>query len=204
MRTCVTRKAHDKRYFYYACAKRREGRGVCPNRRSYRAEVLEAAVRRAVCGLLANRERVREGFDARLRRERSGTRGDPDAAEGALLRSLTKVDRTRSRYQEMTAKGLMTFDELRARLEELEGSREAVLQELEEIQRRRKSAQRLVRDGEALLESYAGPRPEFLEDLAAEERHRVYRMLELKVLVSAGGSPTVDGIVGSAVLRALK
>jgi site-specific DNA recombinase len=204
MRTCVTRKNPNKRYFYYACAKHREGRGVCPNRRSYRAEVLEDAVRRAVGGLLADPERVREGFEARLRRECSGARGDPNAQEGALLRRLTEVDRTRSRYQEMTAKGLMTFDELRARLEELEGSREAVLQELEEVRRRRESAQRLVRDEEALLESYAGTRPESLEVVPAEERRRVYRMLQLEVLVSADGSLSVDGIAGSAVLSALE
>ena len=161
-------------------------------------------MRRTVCGLLADPERVREGFEARLRRECSGTRGDPDAQEAALLRRLTEVDRTRSRYQEMTAKGLMTFGELRARLEETEGSREAVLQELEELRHRFESAHRLVRDEEALLKSYVGSHPEFLEGLPAEERHRLYRMLQLEVLVSEGGSLTVDSITGAAVLSVLK
>jgi hypothetical protein len=40
MRTCVTRKKPDRVYFYYACAKRRECRDACPNRRSYRADAL--------------------------------------------------------------------------------------------------------------------------------------------------------------------
>jgi hypothetical protein len=43
-----------------------------------------------------------------------------------------KADRTRSSYQEMTARGLMTFDELGAKLEELANTREVALQELEE------------------------------------------------------------------------
>ena len=121
-----------------------------------------------------------------------------------MLRRLTEIDRTRSRYQEMAAKDLMTFEELRARLEELEGSREAVLQELEEIRYRHESAQRLVQDAEALLELYAGSHPEFLEGLPAEERHRVYRMLQLEVLVSAGGSLRVDSIAGAVTLSALE
>ena len=54
MRTCVTRKKPDRVYFYYACAKRRECRDACPNRRSYRADALEPAVRRAVAGLLTD------------------------------------------------------------------------------------------------------------------------------------------------------
>ncbi len=44
----------DRVYFYYACAKRCECRDACPNRRSYRADALEPAVRRAVAGPLTD------------------------------------------------------------------------------------------------------------------------------------------------------
>ena len=82
MRTCVARKKPDRVYFYYACAKRREGGDACPNRRSYRADALEPAVRRAVAGLLADPGRVREGFEARIRLECPRARGTPDGEAG--------------------------------------------------------------------------------------------------------------------------
>lgn len=63
MRTSVARKKAGRAYFYYSCAKRREGRDACQNHRSHRAESLEAAVRAAVAGLLADPGSVRAGFD---------------------------------------------------------------------------------------------------------------------------------------------
>jgi hypothetical protein len=41
--------------------------------------------------------------------------------------------------------------------------------------------QRLERDRDALMESYAGMVGETLEDLAPEERHRIYKLLRLGV-----------------------
>jgi hypothetical protein len=82
MGTCVTRKKPDRVYFYYVCAKRRESRETCANRRSYRADALEPAVRRAVAGLLAGTGRVREGFEASMRLERTRARGAPDVGTG--------------------------------------------------------------------------------------------------------------------------
>jgi hypothetical protein len=201
MRTCVTRKKTGKRYFYYACAKRREGWGVCPNHRSYRADALEGAVRRAVSELLADPEKVRGGLEARIERERRGPPGDPSAMENDLLKRLAEVERTRSGYQEMTAKGLMTFEELGARLEELKGSRESILRELEELRHYRESVKMLERDRDALLELYASSQPEPLEGLEPKQRHRVYQMLQLEVLVGADRSLSVCGIAGETILR---
>ena len=61
----------------------------------------------------------------------------------------------RGGYQELTAKGLMTFDELGAKLRELEDTRRLAQDKLEELQSRLVSLQDLERDGAALLESYA-------------------------------------------------
>ncbi len=41
----------------------------------------------------------------------------------------------------------------------------------------------LEQDRDALLERYAGMVPEALDSLRPEERHRIYKMLRLKVLV---------------------
>ena len=46
----------------------------------------------------------------------------------------------------------------------------------------------IERDAEAVLRDYAGLMPEALATMAPEDRHRVYKMLRLKVLVYPDGS----------------
>jgi hypothetical protein len=200
MRTCVTRKS-KRHYYYYACAKRREGREVCPNRKSYRAEPLESAVWRIVRDLLADAGKVRDGFDAMIRQARTGERRNPGAEARAWLERLAEADRTRSSYQEMTARGLMTFDELAARIEELKNTRKIARQELVAIRDRREGVAELERDRDDLVGTYVGSPPDLLEGLEAEERHRIYRMLRLEVLAGADGRLTVSGSPGATALR---
>ena len=203
MRTCTTRKKGGSRYFYYACAKHHEERDTCPNGKSYRAEALEAAVRRVVLDLLANPGAVHEAFEATIRRERDGAHGDLDQEAGVWLEKLAEVDRMRRGYQEMAAKCLMTLDDLSARLDQIENTRATALRELGAIEDRRERVQELERDREALLEAYAGAAPEILEGLEPAERHRVYRMLRLEVLIGLDGSlngSIANGLPGAAVL----
>ena len=47
-----------------------------------------------------------------------------------MLERLAEIDHARGRYQAMTAEGLMTFDELEARLDELGASRRVTQREL--------------------------------------------------------------------------
>ena len=53
--------------------------------------------------------------------ERAGMRGDPEAEALAWLDKIAALDNKRSRYQDMAAEGHITFDELGAKLQELEG-----------------------------------------------------------------------------------
>ena len=198
MRTSVARKP-ARSYFYYACALHHDERDACPNRRSYRADALEPAVRRLVVGLLADPARVSAGLETLVRRERGAARGGPGPEEEWLGR-LVETDRTRGRLQQMTARGLMTLDELGAALEELELSRGTLLEELEGARARRERIGALERDRDALLESCAGAAPESLEHLVPEERNRVYRLLRLGVLVGPDGDLTVSGAPGTASL----
>jgi hypothetical protein len=101
----------------------------------------------------------------------------------------------------MTAKGLMTFDELAARLEHIENTRKIVLQELEAIRDCREGVAELERDRDDFVGTYAGSPPELLDGLGAEARHRIYRMLRLEVLAGADGNLTMSGIPGATVLR---
>ena len=96
---------------------------------------------------------------------------------------MNEADRMRAGYQELAAKGLMTIEELSARLEELETTRRTASDELEAIRRRAERLEGLEQDRDALMEFYAGALPEELERLKPEERRRVYGMLRLEVSV---------------------
>jgi len=57
----------------------------------------------------------------------------------------------------------------------------AAERELEAAQARGEALQRLEHDRDALMEAYAGMVREVLEDLAPEERYRIYKLLRLGV-----------------------
>ena len=185
------------RYSYYRCIKhRREGDEACVNGKSYRAEGLERSVWEFISGLLKDPERIREGPEALIKEERVGMLGDPQRQAKAWLKRLSEVNSKRSRFQDMAAEGLITFDELRSKLEEAEQTRERAQAELEALNRRREKIEELERDKDAVMESYAGMVPEELDDLTSEERHQIYKMLRLQVSVGPDMPPEVSGAFG--------
>ena len=90
----------------------------------------------------------------------------------------------------------MTLDELEERLREVEETRETVRAELVRLETGRQRLEELEHDRETLLEHYAGAVPEALENLTSEERHRVYKMLRLKVLAYPDARLEVSGVLG--------
>ena len=50
----------------------------------------------------------------------------------------------------------------------------------------------MERDRETVLEQYAALAPEALDTLSLEQRHRLYKMLRLKVLVSKSGELEIE------------
>ena len=138
-------------------------------------------------------ERLRAGLEEAIEGERNGLRGDPERETKAWLEQLAEADRKRSAFQDMAAEGLITFDELRAKLATLEETSETVRRELEVLSRRQERIEELEQDRDALLDSYAGLVPEALEALTSEERHRVYKMLQLQVTLRPDSPPEVSG-----------
>src|SRR5215203_5096623 len=200
MRTSVTRKKDGKVYFYYSCASRREGDlSSCENRKTHRAERIEAAVWGLVSELLTDPERLRGGLDEMMELERKGSRGDPDRETKAWLERLEEADRMRAGYQELAAKGLMTIEELGMRLEELEATRATANDELDSIRRQAERLEGLEQDRDALMEFYAGAVPEELERLGPEERNRVYGMLRLQVSARPDGTLEARGILSESL-----
>jgi len=195
-------RAHSGTHYhhYYFCRNHRHnGDAGCTNRKHYRAVDLEGRVWDLISGLLKDPARLREGLNEMIEAERAGMRGDPEAEAVAWLGRIAALDSKRSRYQDMAAEGHITFEELGAKLRELEADRATAERELEELNLRRSRLEDLERDKETLLEDYASMVPERLDELTGEERHQVYRMLRLQVHVSPEGDLDVRGVLREAV-----
>ena len=100
----------------------------------------------------------------------------------------------------MAAEGLITFDELRAKLAALEEMRQTARRELAALEGRSQRLQALERDRDTLLQNYAELIPEALDALEPEERHRVYKMLRLRVVAFPDGTLEVSGALGEDLL----
>jgi len=90
-----------------------------------------------------------------IRQERERLQENPDEDVKKWSARLAQADRMRAVYQEMAAKGLMTFEELSGRLKELQHMRETAEREMEVMQARRKRIEELERDRDDLLSYYA-------------------------------------------------
>lgn len=123
----------------------------------------------------------------------SGLRGDPEREVKVWLNKLASLDHKRSGYQEMAAEGLITFDELRAKLADLEETRQIAHDELAAIEGRKEEIEQLERDRDAIVEDYASEAIEALDSLTPEQRHELYKKLQLKIIAHKDGSLTVEG-----------
>ncbi len=125
-------------YFYYTCRTRyRKGAEGCANNKYLAAAKVEARVWEAVSKLLQDPEQLRADLDAMIEQERNSVQGNPDKEAKLWADRLAEVDRRRTRYQEMAADDLITFDELRARLSELDDIRATAERELEALRNRK-------------------------------------------------------------------
>jgi site-specific DNA recombinase len=190
----VSSKGKPRRY-YYRCPNRAvNGLEACQMRTNYRAEKIEAQVWATVSSILTDPQQLRADLEDMMDREReSNRRGDPELEKKAWMDKLVETDRMRSGYQEQAAKGLMTIEELAARLKELEGTRIAAEQKLAILRDYREKIEQLERNKDLLLDHYAAMAPEALSCLTPEERHRVYKMLRLKVIAHLDGEVELTG-----------
>ncbi len=176
-----------KAYYYYKCHPGREyKRGTC-QQKHVRAEPAEAAVWAFVSGLLKDPAKIRVAMEQLIEQERNGRNGDPQREYKGWVERIAECDRLRRSYQDQQAVGLMTLDELRERMRELEDGRRVAVAELEALAQHEERVEGLERDRDALLKSYAATVPVALDDLKPEERNRIYRLLRLEVTTSDDG-----------------
>ena len=187
------RKAETAYYNYYRCeTKRQHGTGACPLPQSYRAEDIEAIVWEDVRQRITNPEQLREDLEQLIEQERTARRGDPDREAKVWLSKLAELDRKRSGYLDLAADGVMSREELRAKLAALEEMRETARRELAVLEDRQQRIAGLERDKEALLEHYEALTPGAVRDLDPEERNRFYKLLRLKVMARTDGDVELD------------
>lgn len=120
---------------------------------------MEGLVWEFVSGYLKDPARLRSDLERMIEIEREGLRGDPDRDAQIWLRKLAEAARKRAGYQDMAAEGLITFDELRAKLAALEETRETAERELTGLKDRKERIDHMERDKDALLEQYEAITP---------------------------------------------
>jgi recombinase-like zinc beta ribbon protein len=183
---------------YYRCSKAYGYSGRCSHTSNYRAEDLEGQVWNLIVSLLRDPDRLRAGLDRLLEEERKAHRGDPEREARAWLKQIAEVDHLRGRYQDMAAEGLITFDELRAKLEGLEVTRDTARRELDALEDRRSRIAELEHDRDTLLSAYTEKASRGLDYFTPEDRHQTYKKLRLSVLVHPGGDLEVSGVLEEA------
>ena len=193
--------SRKKVYHYYRCRTRAmEGTEACSMWKNIRAGEAERAVWSFVTDLLLNPDALREGLDEMMRRELATNHGNPEEEAAVWFDRLVEAESRRANFQDMAAAGLITFDELGAKLDALEEARKTARRELVAIEGRKELLRAIERDRAALLESYAGLMPEALDDLDSEERHRIYNMLRLRVSAFPDGTLEVGGTLSDGRL----
>ncbi|HEX2181692.1 MAG TPA: recombinase zinc beta ribbon domain-containing protein [Rubrobacteraceae bacterium] len=209
MRTAtVTSGNSPKVNLYYRCPQVYLNPGACSNRKSHRADRLEPLVWDYVSGVMKDPETLRDDLDRMIELRRRDTRGEPDKERKLWAEKLAEVDGKRARYQEMAAEALITFEELRARLAELNEARETAERELAALRGHEEYILALERERDALLDSLEAEAPEALDPLEPGERHHWYRLLRLEadvdkdgnVEVSWSGAPDGEGVCQNETL----
>jgi site-specific DNA recombinase len=167
---------------YYRCRKRiMYGKDICNMKNYLRADLVEPLVWEGVSEILGEPERLRRGLQKMLEKEQETSAVDHGEEPHVWRKKLSEIGRKRANFQDLAAEGLMTKQELRSKLDNLELARETAERELRLVSERSERLSALERDAEHLLEAYEKRCVEALDDLSPEERREVYKLLDLTV-----------------------
>jgi site-specific DNA recombinase len=194
-------KGAPRRYHYYECKRYRSYRETCPSfQKSFRAEKVEETVWSFVSRLLKEPERIKAGMEALIEQEQTNGPRHFAKEEATWAEKIAECSQLRSAYQDQQAAGLMTLEELGAKLKELERTRALAQAELDAITLRKERVEELETNRDVLLESLTSMVPEALNTLEPEERSRIYRMLQLEIIPTPQGL-RVSGALGESFVK---
>src|SRR5215203_336647 len=183
-----------KRVYWYVCkAKYKHGADFCQATRTHRAEKLEARVWCEVRSYLEEPERLREDLNRKIELEKSGARGEPEREIKLWAEKLAEADAKRVRFQHAYAEGIISLDDLKARLAELDDARATAEREIATMEGRMERVRSLEEDRDAVLAELEAMAPKALDCLDPEERHRFYKMLRLRVRLWPDRSMEIAG-----------
>jgi site-specific DNA recombinase len=173
----------NKKIFYYRCLGsddyRYEGGRVCGNK-PVRADYLDAVVWDHIIALLADPHLIRVEIDRRLQAARTS---DPVLKQRKNLEiTLAKASAAISRMIEALAEGLITLDELRARMPELRARRASVRGQIDALEAQRADREVYLKLADD-LESFLARLREGVDAASVSERQRVLRLLVKEVLI---------------------
>jgi hypothetical protein len=131
-----------------------------------------------------------------IEQERSQASRDPGREAALFASRLEQLERKRSAFQDMAAEGLITFEELREKLEALQKDHVRAKGELDACLHHKEKIAALEADAESLLASYASDVPEDLRSLDAEGRRQIYQLLDLRAVAQCDGSVEVSAPLG--------
>ena len=174
-------------YFYYRCRSKYNVKSGCVNGRGVRADALEREIWEAVSAALRRPERLRAGLEKLIESKRGQLVTKPDEQIARWAAEVQKARAKRARYQDQEAEGLMTREELRAKLVRLDETVKLAETEIETLMNHEEGLRKLQRDGEELMERYSRLVPQELEDLSSAERRHVHQLLRIEVWVPKEG-----------------
>ena len=188
MRTLTTKTGDGHSYHYYTCGRRRTLGKMCScTQKSLQTTEVEPPVWNFVSDLLRDPEKIRSGMESLIEQERASEPRNLDREAKVWTKKLAEYSRLRSAYQDQQAAGLMTLQELGAKLEELENRRSVAERELMALRSHQQRVEELEKDRDALLQSMSETVLGTLDDLTDEEKNRLYQMLRLEVTPSEEG-----------------
>ena len=152
-----------------------------------RADILEREVWSTVSSTLLRPDLLRAGLEKMIETERELLATEPAEQIAHWAKQVERVRIKRSRYQDQEAEGLMTREELGAKLAELDETVFLAESEIEKLRCHKERILSLEKSGEELLERYVELVPEEIESLSPEERRHVYQLLRVEVSVPKGG-----------------
>ena len=109
------------------------------------------------------------------------------------LKKVSELDAERRGYLRLAARGSITDQELDEALYELENARLVAQRELVKLRDAQEELDALEEDAETLLASYEKVTPGYLDSLDPVERHHIYRLMRLEVLMHPDGSLEATG-----------
>ena len=174
-------------YYYYRCRSRYNVKSGCTNGRGVRADILEREVWSTVSSTLLRPDLLRAGLEKMIETERELLATEPAEQIAHWAEQVERVRIKRSRYQDQEAEGLMTREELGAKLAELDETVFLAEAEIEKLRCHKERILALEKSGEELLERYVELVPEEIESLSPEERRHIYQLLRVEVSVPKGG-----------------